>query len=176
MTTRPSSQIIRAGQAAMAQLGRGNPATARRLMAALDAMTLLAAQHGSAGKRDQQAGALAERARLVRMLAELPGRADPGAGHTAALRAATEAAALAMKAAEAGGVNDVNLSAYVVATDERGLCALELGRSSGKEQLTQAAGWLAEAEAGYRRLGRDGPADTAGLGALEAQSLAALAD
>ena len=173
MNTRPASQIIREGLAALGQLGRGAEVTGRRLMAGLDAMTAMAAKHGTAGLWDAQAEALAQRARLVRMLAGLQGRADPMAGYAAAHRSASDARDAAQRAAERGGVNPVNLAAYVTALEEIGLAALELGKDpspQGRTRLGEAAECFSEAAVGHGKLGHADAATLAEVRALEARA------
>jgi hypothetical protein len=178
--SRPAAEAIRKGSAALAAMERGEPTTDARLIAAIEAMEAMAALHRNAGLRDAEAGAATNRARLIRMLAEVPNRADPAATLRAALKAAEAARNLAISAAETGGVNDANLSAYVLATNEAALCQLELGRkdasAEGTARLDEAAGYFGEVATGERRLGLAEQARTTDLKALEARGLRALRD
>ena len=179
MMSRLAAEAIRKGRSAIVALERGAVPTDRLVLAAIAAMAATAEMHAEGGRRDDQAEASAQRARLIRTLAGLPGRADPVAGLRAALRAATEAQVLAVKAGEYG-VNPVNLAAYVTATIEAGQCSLALGRDNpspeGTAHLAKAADFFAEAAAGYRKLGRSAEAETAALTALEARATRALRD
>jgi hypothetical protein len=176
--SRPAAEVIRKGMSALRALERGEGPNDRLLIAAIEAMAATMAQHRGTGQRDLVARAAANKARLVRTLAGLPNRADPGATLRAALAAATEARDLAIAAAKAGGVNDDNLAAYVIATDEAAQAALDLGQAdpgaAGTAHLDQAAAWFGEAEAGYRRLGQQNEARAAALRAVEARGRRAL--
>jgi hypothetical protein len=177
--SRLAAEAIRKGRSAIIALERGAVPTDRLVLAAIAAMAATAELHGEGGRRDEQAEASAQRARLIRTLAGLSNRADPVAGLRAALRAANEARDLAVKAGEFG-VNDVNLSAYVAATNEAAICNLDLGRGDpsddGTAHLAEAADFFGEVAAGYRRLGRTEPAGIAQIKALEARAERALRD
>ena len=179
MMSRLAAEAIRKGRSAIIALERGTVPTDRLVLAAIAAMAASGEMHAEAGRRDERAEAAAQRAKLIRILAGLPNRADPVAGLRAALRAANEARDLAVKAGEFG-VNDSNLSAYVVATNEAALCNLDLGRGDpsdeGAARLAEAAAFCGEAAAGYRRLGRTDPAGVAQLRAVEARAERALRD
>jgi len=177
MMSRLAAEAIRKGRSAIVALERGAVPTDRLVLAAIAAMAASGEMHAEAGRRDERADAAANRARLIRILAGLPNRADPAAGLRAACRAAMEARDLAL-AAGAFGVNDVNLGACVTATNEAALCNLDLGRDdpsdAGTLLLTEAAEMFGEAAAGYRRLGRTEPAGVAQLMAVEARAEASL--
>ena len=179
MMSRLAAEAIRKGRSAIIALERGAVPTDRLVLAAIAAMAATGELHGEAGRRDERAEAAANRARLIRTLAGLPNRADPAAGLRAACRAAMEARGLAITAGEFG-VNDVNLLAYVKATNEAALCNLDLGRDDtsgeGTAHLAEAAQMFGEAAAGYRKLGRTSEAEVATLQALEARASRTLRD
>lgn len=173
MMSRLAAEAIRKGRSAIVALERGAVPTDRLVLAAIAAMSATAEMHAEGGRRDEQAEAAAQRAKLIRILAGLPNRADPVAGLQAALRAAKEARSLAAKAGEFG-VNDINLIAYVTATSEAAQCNLDLGRGdptrAGTTHLAEAAAFFGEAATGCRRLGRVDAADVAQLKAVEAKA------
>ncbi len=179
MMSRLAVEAIRKGRSAIVALERGAVPTDRLVLAAIAAMAATAELHAEGGRRDERAEASAQRAKLIRILAGLAGRADPVAGLRAALRAANEARDLAVKAGKFG-VNDVNLAAYVTATNEAALCNLDLGRGdpsdAGTLHLAEAADFFGEVATGYRKLGRADPASVAQLKAVEARGERALRD
>lgn len=179
MMSRLAAEAIRKGRSAIVALERGAVPTDRLVLAAIAAMAASGEMHAEGGRRDERAEAAANRARLIRILAGLPNRADPVAGLRAACRAAMEARDLAL-AAGGFGVNDANLAAYVMATNEAALCNLDLGRAdpsaAGTAHLAEAADFFGEVAAGYRKLGRIDPAGVAQLKAVEARAERALRD
>ena len=179
MMSRLAVEAVRKGRSAIVALERGTAPTDRLVLAAIAAMAATSELHAEGGRRDEAAEAQAQRARLIRMLAGLPNRADPVAGLRAALRAAMDARGMALAAGKYG-VNPVNLSAYVTATNEAAQCSLALGNDDptpeGNAHLARAADFFGEAATGYRKMGRTAEAEVASLKALEARATSALRD
>jgi hypothetical protein len=120
----------------------------------------------------------------MRLAAALRLRAEQGDGSTRreiyieALEQARFGRDVAIERATQNGVTGLITTIYVMATHEAGLIATALGEmdasASGTELLAEAAAWLGEAAAGYRRLRRTHEAGKAQLMAVAARGLHAL--
>jgi hypothetical protein len=174
----PQSDNLRDGLAVLKELAGGKPPDAASLETAASALAALVEQHGATGALDDKAETSALLAVALRIRAGLADEPNRRAALQRAHEYALKARDHAIKAAEKGGVNDVNLAAYVRATNEAAECALTLGEADssdeGSKLLGEAADYFAEAATGYRRLRRENDAHLAGIKALEARSRRAL--
>lgn len=168
--------VLNRGLAAVTRLAAGETPDGVSLDAAAEALAAVRDACLPDGKLDDAAEADAWRATALRQKAELPGAGqdDLLVAHAAAMAAQ----ALAIRAAEAGGVTDRNLAAYVRTLDDAGASALALGLADltplGTARLGEAAESFGEAATGHRRLGNAARAEAAQIKALAARSARAL--